>query len=89
MAKRIPNAAELAASLGQPKQPNAPTPAPKRYPRLLAEERADIVRSIRFTRAQVEYLNRLAGEQTVLTGRSVSISDIVRQLVEEKLADAG
>ena len=89
MAKRLPNAAELAASLGQTKQLNAPMPAPKRYPRLLAEERADIVRSIRFTRAQVEYLNRLAGEQTVLTGRSVSISDIVRQLVEEKLMDAG
>ncbi len=88
MAKRIPNATELAANLGQPKQLNASTPASKRYPRLLAEERADIVRSIRFTRAQVEYLNRLAGEQTVLTGRSISISDIVRQLVEEKLTDA-
>ena len=88
MAKRIPNAAEVAASLGQP-QPIPPAPAPKRYPRLLAEEHADIVRSIRFTRAQVEYLNRLAGEQTVLTGRSVSISDIVRQLVEEKLTAAG
>jgi hypothetical protein len=50
MAKRIPNAAEVAASLGQP--PPRPAP-PGRYSRLRPEERAEIVRSVRFTRAQI------------------------------------
>jgi hypothetical protein len=83
MAKRIPNAAEVAASLGQP--PPRPAP-PGRYPRLRPEERAEIVRSVRFTRAQIGYLNRVAGEQTRQTGRSISISDVLRQLIDEKLA---
>lgn len=87
MAKRIPNAAEVAASLGQPTSATTTKPAKYQSPDP-ADERAEIVRSIRFTRQQIEYLNRIAGEQTTRTGRSVSISEIIRQLIDEKCQGA-
>lgn len=84
---KIPHASEVAASLGQAA---ATTPPPRpSLPRVLAEERAEIVRSIRFTRPQIEYMNRIAGEQTAASGRSVSISEVLRQFIDEKRASAG
>lgn len=83
--KKIPNASEIAASLGQPPVTQTPLYQRRNMPRLLEEERAEIIRSVCFTRPEIEFLNRLAGEQTTMSGRRVSISEILRQLVDEKM----
>jgi hypothetical protein len=82
MPKRLPKAAEVAASLDPSTAPATP---PASAPRVPVEARAEIVRSLRFTRAQMDYLNRMAGKLTTQTGRSVSINEVVRQLIDEKL----